>query len=451
MVRAIFLFLSEGHIPDDWMARQIARLDIAEGDVATLSGRLAQIRTFSYAAHRTGWTADSGHWQGETRAVEDRLSDALHERLTQRFIDRRTSVLMKHLREDEIHGLTLDESGGVAIGGELIGRLDGFHFAPDPRAEGIHGRTLRAAAMRGLESEFLARAGALAAAPDKDITLSEHGKLWFDGAIVGRLAPGASPLAPAVALLADELLKGVSRVALRSGAAGATFMAARIEARIEPLLALARAAEARAGSDTALPGYGRGLAHQLAMNFGSLDRDGLALPEKLGPVLRVLKPFGVWFGRRAVYLPRLLRPDAASLLALLWGIWTRQEQLVGPPAPGLTSFAQGAEPEAFLHAAGFRVFSGRAIRLDMLERLEDELEKAAAAGASAEASLPKLVSLLGAGNEEGKSVLAALGWRMVAVADAPAVWRKAREKRRPAPQEKATTAGFALLPAWRNW
>ena len=99
----IFLFLSsDGVIPDDWMARQIARLDIAEGDVATLSGRLAQIRTFTYAAHRAGWTRDSAHWQGETRAVEDRLSDALHERLTQRFIDRRTSVLMKHLREDEI-------------------------------------------------------------------------------------------------------------------------------------------------------------------------------------------------------------------------------------------------------------------------------------------------------------------------------------------------------------
>ncbi len=132
LVRTIFLFLMQGHIPDDWMARQIARLDIAEGDVATLSFRLAQIRTFAYAANRSGWTADSAHWQGETHAVEDRLSDALHEMLTQRFIDRRTSVLMRHLREDEITNLTLDESGGVTIGGELLGRLDGFHFAPDP-------------------------------------------------------------------------------------------------------------------------------------------------------------------------------------------------------------------------------------------------------------------------------------------------------------------------------
>ncbi len=133
-----------GHIPDDWMARQIARLDIVEGDVATLSGRLAQIRTFTYAAHRPGWTRDAAHWQGETRAVEDRLSDALHERLTQRFVDRRTSILMKHLREDEIADVKLEEDGGVLIAGEAIGRLDGFRFTPDPRAAGDGNGALQA-------------------------------------------------------------------------------------------------------------------------------------------------------------------------------------------------------------------------------------------------------------------------------------------------------------------
>src|SRR4051812_43776945 len=163
LVKNIFLFLSkDGAIPDDWLARQIARADVTEGDVATLSGRLAQIRTYTYAAHRQGWTRDGAHWQAITRAVEDRLSDALHEKLTQRFIDRRTSVLMKHLRDDEFASLTLDEAGGVSIGGEAIGRLDGFRFVADPRAfdengralraGGIHGRTLRAAALKGLES-----------------------------------------------------------------------------------------------------------------------------------------------------------------------------------------------------------------------------------------------------------------------------------------------------------
>jgi ATP-dependent RNA helicase SUPV3L1/SUV3 len=438
MVRTLFLYLmsDDGHIPEDWMARQIARLDVTEGDVATLSGRLAQIRTFTYAAHRPGWTGDGAHWQGETRAIEDRLSDALHEQLTLRFIDRRTSMLMKHMRDDEAADVKLEEDGGVLIGSELIGRLDGFRFTPDPRASQdgngpLHARMVRAAAMRGLESEFLARAGALREAPDSAISLSEHGKLWWDGAIVGHLVAGSTPLTPAIALVADDLLKGTCRAVVQSRLEA--WLSVRLNARLEPLLALARAAEARAGSATALPAYARGLAHQLAENFGALERAPLGLPEKLGPILRALKPFGVWAGRRTIYLPKLLRPDAAGLLALLWGVWTRQPQLPGPPAPGLTSFAPAGEPREFLHAAGFALIGGRAIRFDMLERLETELDQAAMNGADAATILPKLVSLLGTGNDEAKAVLAALGWRLIEVTDASPVWRKRKEKPRKAP------------------
>jgi len=147
-----------------------------------------------------------------------------------------------------------------------------------------------------------------------------------------------------------------------------------------------------------------------------------------------LKPFGVWAGRRTIYLPKLLRPDAAGLLALLWGVWTRQPQLPGPPAPGLTSFAPAGEPREFLHAAGFAVVGGRAIRFDMLERVEKELDQAAISGADAAAILPKLVSLLGTGNDEATAVLAALGWRLTEVTDAKPVWRRRKEKpRKPAP------------------
>ena len=456
LVRHIFQFLSaDGAIPDDWLARQIARADVTEGDVATLSGRLAIIRTYTYAAHRAGWTRDGAHWQGITRAVEDRLSDALHVALTQRFIDRRTSVLMKHLRDDEFASLALDESGGVSIGGETIGRLDGFRFVADPRAVGIHGRTLRAAALKGLESEIAARTAALEQADDGAITLSEHGKLWWDGAIVARLVAGGSPLTPQVEMLADPHVKTEAlKQRLES------WMTARIAARLGPLLALREAAEARTGTAGALPGEARGIAHQLAENFGALERAALKeqLPEKLGPQIRALRPFGVWFGRRSVYLPKLLRPDAAALLTLLWGVWTRQDAPPAPPAPGLTSFAldKGADT-APLHAAGFAVFGGRAIRFDMLERLEDELEKALSSGTDAETLLTRIVSLLGAGKDEARDVLAALGWTSVEVAGARPVWRRARPKPAPRAQPKKPrkpppdpNSPFAALAALRG-
>ncbi|MGD0865345.1 MAG: helicase-related protein, partial [Rhizomicrobium sp.] len=200
------LMSDEGVLPEDWLAHQVSRLDEIEGDVATLSGRLAQIRTWTYAAHRPGWVADAAHWQEQTRAVEDRLSDALHERLTQRFIDRRTAILMRRLRDDDVVDIVLDDSGAVAIGGEVVGKLEGFRFSPDPRAEGIHGRTLRAAALKGLEGEFAARARKIAQSDDAAIALSEHGRLWWDGAIVAQLVPGPSALQPAVLLFADEHL-----------------------------------------------------------------------------------------------------------------------------------------------------------------------------------------------------------------------------------------------------
>jgi len=436
LVKSVFQFLQQdGAIPDDWLARQIARADVTEGDVATLSGRLAMIRTYTYAAHRQGWTRDGAHWQGITRAVEDRLSDALHQALTQRFIDRRTSVLMKHLRDDEFASLALDEAGGVSIAGEAIGKLEGFRFVPDPRAAdsedgGIHGRPLRAAALKGLESEIAARGIALAQADDAAITLSEHGKLWWDGAIVGKLVAGPSPLAPQVQVMADAHVKTEPLQArLRD------WINARIAARLQPLLALRDAADARTGTPGALPGEARGVAHQLAENFAALDRAAVALPGKLGPVLRALRPFGVWGGRGTIYLPRLLPPDAAGVLAPPRGVWPQKGFPPAPPAPGLTALAvdEGRAPAA-LRAAGFATLGGRAIRFDMLERLEDELEKGLSSGESAEALLNRIVSLLGAGKDEARAVLTALGWRTVEVQGAQPVWRRMTEKRAAAPR-----------------
>jgi ATP-dependent RNA helicase SUPV3L1/SUV3 len=344
---------------------------------------------------------------------------------------------MKHLREDEMIDLKLDDSGGVIIGGEAVGKLEGFRFAPDPRAEGVHGRTLRAAALKGLEGEYFARAQRVAAADDKAFSLSEHGRIWWDGAIVARLTAGASALAPGVALAADENLKGELRESVQRRLDA--WLEARIATRLQPLIALRAAADAKPGAPGALAGFPRGIAHQLCEGLGSLDRAGVALPDKLGELIRALKPFGVWLGKRTLYLPKLLKPESASLLGLLWGVHKGLDRIPAPPTAGLTSFETdgNANPE-FLAACGFRVVARRAIRYDMLERLEDELEKGAASGATADVLLPKLVSLLGIGNDELRTILGALGWRVMEVADAGAgvrsVWRhapvRARERKR---------------------
>jgi ATP-dependent RNA helicase SUPV3L1/SUV3 len=411
-----YLMSDEGVLPEDWFARQVSRLDETEGDVATLSGRLAQIRTWTYATHRPGWLKDSAHWQEQTRAVEDRLSDALHERLTQRFIDRRTSVLMRSLRDDDAINLTLDDSGAVAISGEIVGQLQGFRFTPDSRAEGIHGRTLRAAALKGLEGEFYARLKRFANSANTDISLSEHGKLWWDGAVVGQLEAGSDALRPRVVVHADEKLGIDFRAQIQSKLD--EWLTARIALRLEPLMALDRAADAKPGTPQALPAEARGLAYQLCQNFGSLDRKQATLPPDERAAMRTLRAFGVRFARRSIYLPKLIRPDAASLLALLWAVKHRLEKIPPPPHAGLTSYeVERDTPRGFIAAAGFRVVGSRAVRVDMLDRLEQELDAAATTGATTDASIPKLVSLLGCDRATLDAILGSLGWKRVAVAN----------------------------------
>ncbi|HEX2590071.1 MAG TPA: helicase-related protein [Rhizomicrobium sp.] len=436
LVHTIFGFLmsDEGVLPEDWLARQIERLNITEGDVATLSGRLAQIRTWTYAANRPGWIRHAGEWQDKTRAIEDKLSDALHERLTQRFIDRRTSVLMKRLREDDLDDLVLDDSGGVIIGGQPIGKLEGFRFTADENAEGIHGRTLRAAALKALEGEFFARAQRLTTATDTEITLSEHGKLWWDGAIVGQLTAGPAPLDPLITVIADENLAKNLRedIATRLN----KWLRDRITLRLAPLLSLRENIDAKSGTPDALPGVARGIAYQLCENLGTLDIAKVTIPGDPRPVARALRDYGVKLGHRSIYMPQLLRPDAASLLSLLRGVALKLERLPAPPQAGLTSFpADRNANREMLNAAGFRVVAGRAIRVDMLERLEDELEKGVAEGASADTVFPKVVSLLGTDRATLEAVLADLGWKTVEVKndDAPAttVWRHRSARQQP--------------------
>jgi ATP-dependent RNA helicase SUPV3L1/SUV3 len=441
-----------GALPEDWLARQVSRLDEPEGDVATLSGRLAQIRTWTYAAHRPGWVRDAAHWQETTRAIEDRLSDALHERLTLRFVDRRTSVLMKRLREDDVYDIKLDESGGVELGGEVIGKLEGFRFTPDPRAEGVHGRTLRAAALKGLEGEFNARSQRLTNAADTDITLSEHGRLWWEGAIVGQLRAGVSALRPAVQAQAGDHLSAElrQRIQVRLD----DWVETRIALRLEPLIALRKAADVKAGSPVALEPEARGIAHQLCEALGSLDVARATLPPDARAAMQGLRGFGVRFARRSIYLPKLIRPDAAALLALLWAVKHRLENIPPPPPAGLTSFEFDDEcPHGFIEAAGFRVIADRAIRLDMLDRIEEELQKATRSGSTADALLPKLVSLLGCDRGTLEQVLEELGWSRVAVTgaeEATSVWRENVQLRRKHPPRNRPERGKPLEPQQRN-
>ncbi|ODR99352.1 hypothetical protein AUC68_05095 [Methyloceanibacter methanicus] len=365
-----YVMSDEGKIPEDWFARQVAQADRTEGDLDTLSNRLAQIRTWTFVSHRAQWLHDPEHWQERTRSIEDKLSDALHERLTQRFVDRRTSVLMRRLRDKEEMMAEIGDDGQILVEDHFVGRLDGFRFTPDSSGDGIHGKAARNAATQVLASELAARADALAAAADDAITLSSNGRILWQGCEIGRLVRGETALKPRIEVFADEYLSGPDRE--RVTARLDAWLAAYLDAKLKPLMALSNAED--------LTGLARGLGFRLTENLGVLRREGAADDIKaLDQSDRgQLRKYGVRFGAFNLYFPALLKPAAAELLLQLWALHGGQDYGIDidampeRPQQGLTSVpADAALPEPYWRAAGFHVAGSRAVRIDMLERLSD--------------------------------------------------------------------------------
>jgi ATP-dependent RNA helicase SUPV3L1/SUV3 len=402
----------DGTIPDDWIGPQIEGLDVTEGEIDAIQARLSHIRTWAYVANRPGWLADGVKWQEKARAVEDKLSDALHEKLTERFIDRRTSVLMKRLREDDEFAATVGEDGEVLVDGEYVGRLEGVRFAPDPRALGLHGRALKAAAFRGLQGELARRAFAIANAEDKAFSLTDHGRVWWDGAIIAMLEPGHAALKPRVTLMADEQITPTAWA--RAESRVREWVESRISHVLQPLLELQSAVDAE--GDKALPAQARGFAFRLSETMGALDRELVRNEvERLPPADRAaLRKLGVKFARFSVFMPALIKPEAARLMGLLAAVKAGLASVPRLPSAGLTSTTVNPDTPVPVYAAsGYRVLGPRAVRLDMLERLGDAIE----AKRDAEKKLPPfaispdMLSLLGCAADEMAGVLTALNFK----------------------------------------
>ena len=311
LVTTLFGFLmKKGRIPDAWFAAQVDQADRIDGDIDTLSGRIAQIRTWTFVANRPDWLADPEHWQGITREVENKLSDALHERLTERFVDRRTSVLMRRLRENTVLNTEIGKTGEVTVEGHVIGRLDGFTFAPDAAEAGSDAKALQATALKALAGEIDARAEKLAAAPDDQFVLTSDGTIRWTGDAVAKLVAAEDALHPRLRIISDERLSGAPREAVQARLD--LWLKTHIEKLLGPLFDLAKAED--------ITGIARGIAFQLIEALGVLERAKIAAEMKDldQPSRASLRKYGVRFGAYHIYLPALLKPAARALASLLW-------------------------------------------------------------------------------------------------------------------------------------
>ena len=379
-VERVFRYLSEGsgHIPHEWFAAELARLDTVAGDVETLAGRIAAARSWAYIANRADWLADPAHWAARASAVEERLSDALHASLTQRFVDKRTTLLMRQIGADpRALPVVIGPEGDVLVEDHAIGRLDGFRFVVAGDARAADKRLLLAAAERRLGDERARRGAALAEAADGDLSLAaEPGAVptlqWKD-LTVATLGPGQSALRPRVLL--DRALECLT-----------PELRARIETRLRDWLAgqLKRALPGlvlldSVQRDPAAAPASRAVAAALVAQGGLVARAEIAVAVgALDPVARkAFRGAGVTIGALDLFDPRVLKPGPARWRRAVLAARSGESVAHGAQA-GATVLERGAPGATLAH--GYRPVGAQAVRVDLIERIARAAHDARGAG-----------------------------------------------------------------------
>jgi ATP-dependent RNA helicase SUPV3L1/SUV3 len=439
MVRRLFSYVGEGgHVPHEWFAAEVARLDNMSGDIEALADRLAGIRSWAYIAHRADWLKEPAKWAERTREVEARLSDALHERLTQRFVDRRTAVLVRDVgaRGADALPVTVAADGEVSVGPEPIGHLTGFDFRVDPSARLADKRLLLAAAERRLGDELDRRANALIDAPDDtfELIVEDGGGLAvaWTGQVLARLAPGRSLLEPAL-----RTARGLDRLSAPTRAALRARLEAWLETQIGKHLQSLEKLASAASDPVSSPGV-RALSAMLSDAGGVLPRKAAlsAIAHLDQADRKSLHKLRVRLGPLDIFLPPLLKPSAqfwrAAVLAVRQG-----QPMPSLPAPGAATLNGDADPRGA--SLAYRRAGCTWVRIDLADRLASHARKVRSAGGAdpVDAALATSVGL----DEE------AIGRLMneVGFTRAGDAWRWRGRRHRPGGEQRRASHAFAEL------
>ncbi|HRK68488.1 MAG TPA: helicase-related protein, partial [Hyphomonas sp.] len=393
----------DARLSDAGLERRMEDLASTRGDIAKLQQRLAAIRTWTYAAHRQDWLENPAYWQEKTREIEDSLSDALHEALTARFVDRRTTALLASLRKEDALVTELTPDGDVTVEGHIVGRLHGLTFEPVVDTRTLEGKAVRGAALAAIRPLLSQRLAEIVSAPAEEFKLTEAAEIEHKGAPVARLAKGAHWMSPRI-----ELIGAVEAEASERQPALARIEGwARSEiGRILPT----HASLAYAKSGETLEGVLRGLAFRILESGASVDLRTDENSPRLSPEQReALKAIGERAGRVAAYAPDAQKPAAQKMIAILKAIDSSTEYPLAPEGAG--SFAlDGTWPDEALVANGYLRFGRRAVRADLAERLGWELSKRRKDAGKAVFEIPiDLASVVSCPSEDWPAVLKGFG------------------------------------------
>ena len=363
--------IKDGQIPEIMVEEQIERLNKDSGDIDTLVNRIAAIRTWAYITHHGDWVAGSQAWAARTRAVDDKLSDALHKRLTQRFVDRRTAFLVQKLRSGDTLMCHIDETGKVSVDSAAVGQLRGFRFIPESSASNSDQVALLTVAHRSLGPEMSKRLARLESDNDGAFRLDETGVLRWREARIGCLVKGESLWAPQISLDTNEFLNLSQRTRILQRLT--PWLKAYLKNRLAAFYVL---------RDPRLTGVSRGLAFQLWEEGGLIMRHDKALIANLNETDKaLLTELKIHVTRRTVFVRSVFNAKIWPLRALLWTLFNQPESPPDLPSAdqgSLQDFSSFKGCKSYLRQFGFVELKAKGnpcvyVRADRLDRLESKL------------------------------------------------------------------------------
>ena len=360
----VFKYLSseKQQITDEFMRLQLIKLDKLEGNVDSLSNRIANVRTWSYVSNKNNWIENQEYWIEKTKHLEDKLSDRLHEELTKTFIDKRASVLARGLKQDMEFKTEILENNNVMIDDQFIGKINGLKLELDLKKGALETdiKSLKKAARQSIGPELEKRIQIIV--DTGLIELNDDFKIYWNNFPIAKLSAGNDYLNPKFELVIDETIEKDQKQKLTDFIY--KWLHNKINTVLKSLIDLKNLKEKNSSV--------KALAYQLYENNGVLKREQVSSYLKtLGQNERkILRELGVKFGRYHVFLYQLIKPEAVSLRTLLWKNFHQKYYNLKPPTFGLNFLNdKDSKNKNFMLLCGFEKFDSLFVRIDILERL----------------------------------------------------------------------------------
>ena len=394
IVKKVFQFLKGGKakITNQYMKAQLSNLDKLEGNVDSISNRIANVRTWSYVANKSNWVENQDYWIERTKYLEDKLSDRLHEELTKSFIDKRASVLAKGLKQDITFETKIIENERVLINDQFIGTLKGLKMDLDLKIGALDAdiKSLKKAARQNVAPEILRRINLILKC--NDFELNEDFKIYWNKYPIAKLCPGKDYLNPEIELIIDDMIEFTEQKDLKDYLV--KWLSNKITIELDSLFKLKSIKESNS--------LVRALSYQLYENYGVVKREKVgSLVKKLTQEDRKsLRDIGVKFGRYHIFLFKLFKPKQVSLRVLLWKNFKQINLSLKPPTFGL-NFTDNSkfENKDFMLLCGFEKFDRFFVRIDILERLFIHIIKNNLENNQEVKLVPEMLNLLGCNKE----------------------------------------------------